>query len=66
MWNVGGQLGSVLLYAGLGLIPNVASALGKGAVAAVQSVLPAGNTYNITNNYYNNPAHLGSRVDTRA
>lgn len=55
--NIGSQLGqAALLYAGLSVIPDVASAIGKGAVAAIQSVLPS----------YTNPTHLGSKIDTRA
>lgn len=65
-WNVGSQLGqAALLYTGLSVLPDVASAIGKGAVAAIQSVLPASNTYSVTYNY-TNPVHLGSKIDTRA
>ena len=58
--NIGDQFGkAALVYAGLSVLPDMVSALGRGAVAAIESVLPASNSYN-------NPANLGSHIDTRA
>ncbi len=66
-WNISSQLGSAALtYAGLSVLSDVTSALGKGAAAAIESILPSSsNTYSVTYTY-NNPVNLGSKIDTRA
>lgn len=51
------QMGrAALAYAGYIVLADVASALGEGVAGIIQTVLPT----------YNNPAHLGKHVDTRA
>lgn len=60
LFGLNSQLGNVALaYVGLSVLPDVAAALGRGAVAAIESVLPGSHTYN-------NPANLGKNIDIRA
>lgn len=47
---------AALTYTGMLVLNDVASALGKGVVSAIESVLPSSN----------NPSHLGSKIDTKA
>jgi hypothetical protein len=57
------DLGRVALtYTGLAILPEVAGAVGRGLVAAIESVTPASSS----ERNYNNPSHLGRNVDTRA
>lgn len=60
LFGLSSQLGNVALaYIGLSVLPDVAAAVGRGAVAAVEAALPGSYSYN-------NPAHLGKKIDTRA
>jgi hypothetical protein len=57
------DLGRVALtYTGLAILPEVASAVGRGVVSAIEAVTPAGDSQR----NYNNPSHLGRHIDTRA
>lgn len=53
---------AALLYTGLSVLTDVAGAVGRGAVAAIDSVLPSSGAEKT----YNNPAHLGQKIDTKA
>jgi hypothetical protein len=57
--NLHSNLGDVTTaYVGLTVLPSVAAALSRSAVAVIESVLPKAHTNN-------NPAHLGKNVDVR-
>lgn len=48
---------AALAYAGMVALTDVASAVGKGVANVIESVMPSGS--------YNNPPHLGKKIDTR-
>lgn len=63
MWGTSSSLTSgfnkaALAYAGMVALTDVASAVGKGVANAIEAVMPSGS--------YNNPSHLGNKIDTRA